>query len=818
MKKILIRVVVLTLVFLGAAFATAKFLNQGTVNTTENMASASFPLVYVNLEGTQMNCLHGYAREMDVMAMRDSLTPLKDDRTVNIQIQPFQNQINSVSFEVLTADGSKSMENTQVTSLGEKDDYITAALAIQNRLLINTEYIMKIKVKAGSRDIYYYTRVIHQANLRAKEYLDFATGFYERCLNANDEDGLISQTIEPNESGDNTNLAHMDIHCTAEQLMWAKLKPQAYLKPIPSIKELNENTATLEMDYVITAAGEQEDDVEMYHVTEYYRLRYAQERVMLLDFERDTNQIFDPQDSVLVESGIRLGISSRDITYKNDPEQNFFGFVQEGALWLYQTDSRNLTQVFSFLQNGKLDARDIYDENDIKIIDIDSMGNMYFLVCGYMNRGRHEGECGVAVYYFDSAASSIRECLYVETQEAFSLLHKDVDTLAYISEDNKHFYMMLEGDLYGIDMEKQTAEPILKDLNSGCYAGSASGRMFSWLQENERYNSSVLMLRNLETQEDISLTCGKKERLMPIGFIEEDLVYGVAKQKDIDTEYEGSEVFPMYKLLIVDSKGQTIKEYEPSDCYVTGGVIEDKLMTLDRVTKTESGFEEASQDHIVNSVADAEEAYGLALQNTERKQTEVILKTGETIKEGEKPQVLYAQQVQTDSVEIAISAKERSEELFYVYAKGRLDSMYTAINQAVKRANDQLGVVVDSRQQLIWERGNKKTEYKLDISTFPDIVLKGKIDVGKLEKKLGRVVLDLRGCELDSVLYYVSEGTPVLAKTQDGVVIIAGYDQYNTILLKPGDVETYYFGLEESAEMFEKAGNVFMTYFDPIEE
>ena len=34
-----------------------------------------------------------------------------------------------------------------------------------------------------------------------------------------------------------------------------------------------------------------------------------------------------------------------------------------------------------------------------------------------------------------------------------------------------------------------------------------------------------------------------------------------------------------------------------------------------------------------------------------------------------------------------------------------------------------------------------------------------------------------------AVLY--SEGTPVLAKTADGVVIIAGYDQYNTILLKP---------------------------------
>jgi hypothetical protein len=51
-----------------------------------------------------------------------------------------------------------------------------------------SEYIMKIKVTAGVRDIYYYTRIINQANLNTENYLNFATGFYERCLNGNDED------------------------------------------------------------------------------------------------------------------------------------------------------------------------------------------------------------------------------------------------------------------------------------------------------------------------------------------------------------------------------------------------------------------------------------------------------------------------------------------------------------------------------------------------------------------------------------------------------------------------------------------------------
>ena len=75
-------------------------------------------------------------------------------------------------------------------------------------------------------------------------------------------------------------------------------------------------------------------------------------------------------------------------------------------------------------------------------------------------------------------------------------------------------------------------------------ATSVSGR--------STYDSSTLNLRDLETGNDTAFTCDSDERLQPIGFIDSDLVYGVAKVSDIDTEDKGSEVFPMYKVLIVN--------------------------------------------------------------------------------------------------------------------------------------------------------------------------------------------------------------------------------------------------------------------------
>lgn len=95
-------------------------------------------------------------------------------------------------------------------------------------------------------------------------------------------------------------------------------------------------------------------------------------------------------------------------------------------------------------------------------------------------------------------------------------------------------------------------------------------------------------------------------------------MYGVAKVSDIDTEDKGSEVFPMYKVLIVNSAGEILKTYEPDGCYVIGGSVNDKLLTLDRVKKTKRGYTETSQDHIVNSSADDEAAYGFAYVESDK--------------------------------------------------------------------------------------------------------------------------------------------------------------------------------------------------------
>ena len=74
-------------------------------------------------------------------------------------------------------------------------------------------------------------------------------------------------------------------------------------------------------------------------------------------------------------------------------------------------------------------------------------------------------------------------------------------------------------------------------------------------------------------------------------------------------------------------------------------------------------------------------------------------------------------------------------------------------------------------------------------------------------------VLDLTGCTVDEVLYYVSNGSPVFALTgTNDAVLIVGYDTGGVQLYDPVQGSISRKTVEEADEIFFQAGSVFFTY------
>lgn len=159
-----------------------------------------------------------------------------------------------------------------------------------------------------------------------------------------------------------------------------------------------------------------------------------------------------------------------------------------------------------------------------------------------------------------------------------------------------------------------------------------------------------------------------------------------------------------------------------------------------------------------------------------------------------------------------------SEAACQVYAMGEFQGEYSNVAEAIHVADELTGVVLNVDQQYVWERGNLKEKMNIPLDAIPEDVLSVPETPAAYSEILGDGyrVLDLKGCLLSQVLYHVSQGRPVAAETENGFVLIVGFDQYNVILYNTDRKETYYGGMNDSTAMFEDAGNNFITYIEKI--
>ena len=75
-------------------------------------------------------------------------------------------------------------------------------------------------------------------------------------------------------------------------------------------------------------------------------------------------------------------------------------------------------------------------------------------------------------------------------------------------------------------------------------------------------------------------------------------------------------------------------------------------------------------------------------------------------------------------------------------------------------------------------------------------------------------VMELTGCNLDTILYFTNRDIPVLGIVEDGrAVLIVGFNQYNIVILDTITGKLVKKGINDSTEWFEKNGNRFITYY-----
>ena len=600
MKKTIIRIAVCVVVFLASALIIGSIMNQGHNNMTMEMAPATLPMITMESGGVACNELHGNTVEMDVAYQKDCITLLGEGRQANFTVNTFGREITGISTEVRSIDGSRLIENSEVTGWKANGKSFSVSLTLKDLIDTNTQYSLTLILELeGEQKVYYYTTILWNDDVHISEILEFATDFHGKLYDKEVAKEL-TKYLEPNSKlTDNGTFHKVNIHSSFQQITWGSLEPVQEDAASIRLTQISGNVASLLMDFVVST-GEGKNKI-YYNVEEYYRVRYTSERMYLLDYERTMTQIPDTT-RMYANDKILLGITDENVDMMESADGNTVVFSDMGQLLSYNAATNGLTVIFSFYDKDNADRRTLYDNHGIKILDVDEGGNVKFAVYGYMNRGRHEGETGIQIISYDNSLNTIEEEVYIPYSKSYAVLKDEMEQLLYRNRQ-QHVYFFLENGVYDVDLENRSAEQLVSIRQDDSLQVSENHEIIVWQEGDDINHSNQLNVRNLNTGEQTVIRAEDGEAIRPLGFMGEDIIYGVARESDIRTENSGQIFYPMYKVCISNSSGDNLKEYGQDGIYIVDCAIEGNQITLSRIQRSENGsYQEILDDQIMNNV------------------------------------------------------------------------------------------------------------------------------------------------------------------------------------------------------------------------
>ena len=829
MKKRIIKAGVLIAVFIAALVISSLVINSGTEDEIVDMGAPTLPRISFTVDGTEVNPLFGYVQDMDITAMRDTITPLGADGSLTMNIEDDGNDISDIRYEVYSLDGEDMYADGKADVPDEGEQ---VSLSIGNILSDEVrEAVLKVILTADDETVSYYTRIAAPSDLITGKCLEYAMDFHDKAINKEGTEDLESH-LEPGDESDNTTYQTVNIHSDVTHVQWGDLSPEIVGDVEWSIKESNTVYTSILSKYQVSCQDEN-GDTALYNVKEFFRVRFLVDTIYLLDYNRDMEQIFQGTASEFDDNGILFGITSQDdVQYETNSDETIVAFVQERNLWLYNGEEDELTEVFSFSDQEGRDMRSKNDQHAVRIISMDNDGNLAFAVYGYMNRGYHEGEVGVGIYYFSVDTNAIEEKAFIPSTKSYAIAADELGKMVYYNHDQSMLYVLADGTLYQIDLDNDKRTTLAKELTEEQYAVSDDGHLMAYQttggtedgKEDTKKNNadggagtagSAICVMNLKSGDTYTIDAGEGETARPLGFINGDFVFGKARPSDEGTTVAGEEVSPMYEIEIRNSDNKTEAQYsfEDQNIYTTDILIEENLLTLNRVVKEGKTYNSTSQEYITNNQEREESSVTLEKYSTDVKETQLRLTFADGIGNTEPELIKPGQIASKEPLTVTLSGGDSGEK-FYVYGMGELVAIYDKAGYAIQRANELSGVVISSNQEYVWERGNRDLVYSTDAAAFSKE--SGETSLAACERYMERYEahqVDLTGCTLDQVLYVINRGCPVIALVDSNhAVLLTGYTMTDITYIDPDDGKSHTAGISALEKQTESSGNVFIGY------
>lgn len=784
---------------------------QNTVYST--MEEPSLPVTFVSSNGYLMNPMHAYLQDMGNHATRDMITVLPENRELQLVVQEYDNMVASVSYEIRTLDLSHLIEKGTVTDIERSNGQAGFTLPIQNLINKDQAYLLHMTLETGAHTLNYYTRILWTSRDYTKSMEDIAYKFTTGSFDPKDSTDITTY-LETKDTADSSNFGHVTLSSSYRQITWGDTGMQPTGAFYMTLKEFDGMMGEVQISY--ESSMKDADGEEKHFLNEdNFVFRNDPERVYMMDFDRRTNEIFEGTGSAFEGKRLTLGVgNTENFEVKKSENEHYIAFKTNLSLWRYDqsTKTGHATQIFSYRSETEDAIRANYDQHDMKILSVSDKGDVDFMVYGYVNRGQHEGNNGILYYRYNSSEDTVTEKFFIAIPETYEEIKWNLDKLSYLSSDGM-LYLYYNGSVYGIDTNSLEVVTMAAGLQASAFVSSDRQQYIAYQStEGEDLNhSSKITLVNLEGNQASEIQGNGYLRV--IGFNQDDLIYG-SIDPGYASAYTAWHQIPISEIHIVGPDLSEKTTYAKEGQLFTNVRVSGTRIYFDKLSQKEGGgYQDLGEDTIISNREDVDERLqGVGSYNDELLQKcwyIEIKDVGTKAIRSTTPKNLSLERA--SALELNVNAEKDGTPQFYAYSLGHFRGVTQTLEEAYALVYDDFGYVLTADGEFVWNRADKSTMVTLqDPVTLAGDALQKLSQLTSIDTYETYSLVNVYGLDLNSALYYLNKGYPLIAYLQDSCYLIYSYDSFNIRLMDPVSGTQNTVGRADAEAMFKADGNRFV--------
>ncbi len=825
----------LLLVCIAAAIVVidnkAKEKNDDKVVTYHEMKESVLPKVEIVWGGRIINRMSGYQEKLEAALVSNSVTPVALDRTVEILVTPQETQITGIAYRVRAIGTEKLIEDGKIRNWEEKDGMISAKITFSSLIEEDTEYQMELVLKTKEQgELYYNTRIYCKEQEAAAQLLQFAEGFSSASLDKTAAEQVMVPYILTGESRNNEDLSHVDLYHKFSALTWGNLAPVLEGEKETVIHELSPTQMSLTFTYTLASENEA-GEISRFDVSEFFCVRVRSGKIYILDYARDTEEVFQGKKTDVQNTEVHLGIGQGNSELVSSPHGSSLAFVKNSQVWLLHTEEGRLQRIFAW-EDGTP------GEYQVQLVDVSDEGTVDFLVYGYIPQGAYEGNCQIQGYRYNGEQGRLMMTFYIPVDMNLPLLENLFGDVAHINEKNI-CYLLLDHTLYEISLTTGTAAVVSENLQKGSYCVNDQGNMIAWEEGEDLRMPSVIQELNMDTG-NIRTISGEEDGYVALaGFVGTDLVYGSNQTSGAGVYQDGSPVFPYQSVTIVSEAGEVLRTYDSGEESILSVAAHHNYITLEIGQRGEDGYRYLREEKLLSSQKDTSGSHGtVARKKSEEHLTEEVLVLTDRVGENVSVKTVLPLVADADRFVLELEQPKLPEEVYYSFARGKLAGISQTMAEAVGSVYDCFGVVTGSDRSIYWNRDaralytnislNDRKAEQADaalVTCMQMFLEKEGLYYSDLQERLTKEtpeeilqdafeerMMNLQGCQVSALLYYINLGSPVLAVTgENTAVLLVGYDT-NHVVVYDGVQDRYPMTIQDAETYFAERGSRFFSY------